>query len=211
VASIIPEAAVKRRASWIGEIDKLSGSFGDDSKRIEDELGEEIKTKGKALELKTLVGKGLADTADVEVFAPDYSFVADAKAFRLSRTAKNQKDFKVTAMDSWKRGKKYALLVCPIYQLPTRSSQIYEQATSRNVCIFTYSHLAIVTLLVNNSNVSNAQELLMKVYEAVSMMNPSKDAIAYWTQLNRAMFSHSTFMIDLWNTEKRAAVEMPQM
>ena len=28
-----------------------------------------------------------------------YSLVADAKAFRLSRTAKNQKDFKVQAMD----------------------------------------------------------------------------------------------------------------
>lgn len=68
-----------------------------------------------ALGLKSLVLKERADAADVEVFANDYSFVADAKAFRLSRTAKNQKDFKVQAMNGWKRGKVHAMVVCPIY------------------------------------------------------------------------------------------------
>jgi len=62
----------------------------------------------RTLVLKSLVLKERADAADVEVFAEKYSFVADAKAFRLSRTAKNQKDFKIQAMDGWKRGKKYA-------------------------------------------------------------------------------------------------------
>jgi type II restriction enzyme len=57
------------------------------------------------LGLKSIVLKERADTADVEVFAKYYSFVADAKVFRLSRTAKNQKDFKVQAMHAWKRGK----------------------------------------------------------------------------------------------------------
>jgi hypothetical protein len=37
-----------------------------------------------------------ADSADVEGATKDYTIVGDAKAFRLSRTAKNQKDFKVT-------------------------------------------------------------------------------------------------------------------
>jgi len=97
-----------------------------------------------ALGLKSLVIKERADAADVEAFAKDYSFVADAKAFRLSRTAKNQKDFKVQAMSGWKRGKPYAMVVCPIYQLPTSSSQIYQQATTNNVCVFTYSHLALL-------------------------------------------------------------------
>ena len=70
----------------------------------------------KAAGLKSLVLKERADAADVEVFAKSYSFVADAKSFRLSRTAKNQKDFKVQAMAGWKRGKPYAMVVCPIYQ-----------------------------------------------------------------------------------------------
>lgn len=43
----------------------------------------------KAIGLKSLVIKERADAADVEGFAKGYSFVADAKAFRLSRTAKN--------------------------------------------------------------------------------------------------------------------------
>ena len=53
----------------------------------------------KSIGLKSLVLTERADAADVEAFAKDYSFVADAKDFRLSRTAKNQKDFKVQAMD----------------------------------------------------------------------------------------------------------------
>lgn len=100
-----------------------------------------------AIGLKSLVLTERADAADVEVVGKDYSFVADAKVFRLSRTAKNQKDFKVQAMDGWKRGKPYAMVVCPLYQLPTRNSQIYQQASARNVCIFSYSHLSILVQL----------------------------------------------------------------
>ncbi len=66
----------------------------------------------------SLVLKGRAAVADVECVSNEYSFVADAKAFRLSRTAKNQKDFKVQAMDDWKHGKPYAMVVCPVYQVP---------------------------------------------------------------------------------------------
>ncbi len=73
-----------------------------------------------------------------------YSFVADAKVFRLSRTAKNQKDFKIQAMDNWKFGKPFAMVVCPLYQIPSKNSQIYQQASARNVCIFSYSHLAVL-------------------------------------------------------------------
>ncbi len=63
--------------------------------------------------LTSHVLSGRSDSADVEAAADDYSFVADAKAFRLSRTAKNQKDFKVQAMDNWKRGRPFAMIVCP--------------------------------------------------------------------------------------------------
>lgn len=96
------------------------------------------------LGLKSAVIQERGDAADVEVVAKDFSFVADAKAFRLSRTAKNQKDFKVAAMHEWKRGKTYALVVCPIYQLPSKASQIYHQASALNVCILSYAHLAVL-------------------------------------------------------------------
>jgi hypothetical protein len=48
-----------------------------------------------ALGIRSMVLKERADSPDVECVAPGFDFVADAKAFRLSRTAKNQKDFKV--------------------------------------------------------------------------------------------------------------------
>jgi type II restriction enzyme len=134
----------------------------------------------KQIGLKSIVLKERADVADVEVFAPSYSFVADAKSFRLSRTAKNQKDFKIQAMDNWKRGKQYAMVVCPIYQLPNKSSQIYQQATARNVCIFTYSHLAILVIFAWHTRGEEATNLLHTIFQTVSAINPSKDASNYW-------------------------------
>jgi len=161
----------------------------------------------KIFGLKSLVLKERADAADVEVFAKSYSFVADAKAFRLSRTAKNQKDFKVQAMDGWKRGKPYAMIVCPIYQLPNRQSQIYEQASARNVCIFTYSHLAMLVSLTLVENKQKTESLLHEIFKTVQAINPSKDASQYWLSVNRTILNFSSKIANLWETEKQASIE----
>lgn len=245
--SIISKEAIDRRKYWIEEIRKLSGDFGEDSDRVENELSAEIRQQGndclldhlrlcgdipesfdhdsteeklyskytdallcecfRSLGFKSLVLKERADAADVEAFAESYSFVADAKAFRLSRTAKNQKDFKVQAMDVWKRGKPYAMVVCPIYQLPTRASQIYQQASARNVCVFTYSHLAMLSGYAKNAEEGKAEEILLAVFEAVKHLNPSKDANQYWSAINRTMLGFDKHMAELWVKEKTAAVE----
>ena len=159
------------------------------------------------LGLKSIVLKERADAADVEVLAKDYSFVADAKAFRLSRTAKNQKDFKVQAMHGWKRGKPYAMVVCPIYQLPTSSSQIYQQATTQNVCIFTYSHLALLLSYSQKEGQAKAQKLLQKIFETIPALNPSKNAVDYWLAINKTFLSFSKSIENLWNIEKGVATE----
>ena len=159
------------------------------------------------LGLKSIVLKERADAADVEAFAKDYSFVADAKAFRLSRTAKNQKDFKVQAMHGWKRGKPYAMVVCPIYQLPTSSSQIYQQATTQNVCIFTYSHLALLLSYSQKEGQAKAQKLLQKIFETIPALNPSKNAVDYWLAINKTFLSFSKSIENLWNIEKGVATE----
>jgi len=78
----------------------------------------------EAVGLTSMIITARSDAADVQARCGRYSLVADAKAFRLSRTAKNQKDFKVQAMDGWRNGLDYAVVVCPIYQLPNRTSQI---------------------------------------------------------------------------------------
>ena len=160
-----------------------------------------------ALGLKSLVLKERADAADVEAFAKDYSFVADAKAFRLSRTAKNQKDFKVQAMHGWKRGKPYAMVVCPIYQLPTSSSQIYQQATTQNVCVFTYSHLALLLSYSEVEGQAKAQQLLKKIFETIQALNPSKNATDYWLAINKSILSFSKKIQPLWDIEKGVATE----
>ncbi|MGH7953628.1 MAG: HindIII family type II restriction endonuclease [Limisphaerales bacterium] len=162
----------------------------------------------KFIGLTSLVLTERADSADVECSGTKgFCFVGDAKAFRLSRTAKNQKDFKIQAMDGWKRGKPYAMVVCPIYQLPARASQIYQQASARNVCIFTYSHLCLLIAFSKIAGGEKAQELLLELFKIVRALQPSKDANSYWLPLNRKMLEFSKQISELWKTEKMAALE----
>lgn len=89
-----------------------------------------------------------ADSADIiaeSVAGYNYSLVADAKCFRLSRTAKNQKDFKVSNLSDWRGSEnEYAVLVAPYFQYPQSVSQIYSKALENNVCLITWEHLSIM-------------------------------------------------------------------
>ncbi len=241
-----PEA-IKRRTYWVAELAKLSGSFGDDSTRMVEELHAEIAQDGPqalldhlrlcgvipeqyrhdsseeklyskytdALTSEALSVIGLSsavidargDSADVQARAIAYSLVADAKAFRLSRTAKNQKDFKIQAMDGWRGGLDYAVVICPIYQLPTRTSQIYQQAIARDVCILSYSHLAALIGLAMRQGPQQAEKGLHEVLKTVSVLHPSKNAVDYWTGVNRALTNALSTHTDLWTTEKTASIE----
>lgn len=166
-----------------------------------------LSTSFTHMGLNSIVLSERADAADVEAVTMDYGLVGDAKAFRLSRTAKNQKDFKVEAMHGWKRGKPFAMVVCPIYQLPNRSSQIYQQAIARTVCIFTYSHLAVLVRLTEAKSQSVALDALHQILKATEPLNPSKDATAYWYQINRTMLCAHACISDLWLEEKIANLE----
>lgn len=96
--------------------------------------------------LKAAVLQERGDSADViaESRIFDYTFAADAKAFRMSRTAKNQKDFKVSALSVWRKDNDYAVLCAPYFQYPTKTSQIYAQALTDNVCLLSWEHLAFM-------------------------------------------------------------------
>ncbi len=129
--------------------------------------------------------KERGDAADVFVNTGNkYNFVADAKAFRLSRTAKNQKDFKVQAMNTWKGDCDYAIVVCPVYQLPTSQSQIYRQTADNNVCILTYSHLVVLLELALRGNTEKARVIIEDVLEKVQLGKASKSAKDYWNLIN---------------------------
>jgi type II restriction enzyme len=245
--TVVTKQNATSRAYWIAEISRLSGDFGVDADRVEQEISEEIRRHGiapllghlrlcgaipegyghdsseeklyskytdvviheayTAMGFTSLVLKERADVADVECVCTDYSFVADAKAFRLSRTAKNQKDFKVQAMDNWKHGKPFAMVVCPVYQLPSRTSQIYQQAAARSVCICTYTHLAVLIRYAEAVGQGDAIALLHDVFKSVEAMNPSKDASTYWQVLNRKFLDSDDSVAAIWREEKMASVE----
>jgi type II restriction enzyme len=244
----ITKTSMERRRYWTNEIIKLSGSFGTDSAKLEEELRAEIAREGAdalidhlrlcgaipewyghdsseeklyskytdsilnetflALGLKSVVLSARGDSADVEAVAPNYSLVADAKAFRLSRTAKNQKDFKVQAMNGWRGKMDHALVVCPVYQLPTRSSQIYEQAAATHVTILTYSHLAALVSLSTSSGQQAGCSGLKQLLDAVTLMNPSKDSGSYWNTINaQLMIALGKDAVEIWKCEKMASLE----
>jgi hypothetical protein len=236
-----------RRAYWVTELARLSGSFGDDSTRMMNELRAEVvgdeanalidhlRTCGaipegyghdsseeklyskytdavialalSALGLKSVVLEERGDSADVQARGLGYSLVADAKAFRLSRTAKNQKDFKVQAMDGWRGTLDYAVVVCPIYQLPARTSQIYQQAIARNVCVLSYSHVAALVRLAAASDAAKAEHALHTVLKSVATLHPSKSAPDYWQGVNRALLEGLDTHSALWTQEKVASLE----
>ena len=87
----------------------------------------------------------------------------------LSRTAKNQKDFKVSALSSWRKDNNFAVLCAPYFQYPAKTSQIYSQALANNVCLLSWEHLIFLiengikeSVKFNLSELWNFSEALSK-------------------------------------------------
>lgn len=161
----------------------------------------------KAMGFRSLVLKERAGVADVECVAPEYGFVADAKAFRLSRTTVNQKDLKISSMNSWKHGKPYATVVCPSYQMPSRKSAIYQDAATYSVLISTYTHLTVAVRYAAATNTQRAVELMQRIFESVERLNPAKSASDYWRTINNALISFDPSIVLLWREEKLALLD----
>lgn len=241
---VVGSVALERRRSWVQEIAKLSGDFGQDTARLTTELTAEVDRDSaalydhlrlcgaipeaygrdsseeklyskytdvvvshafRAMGLSSDVLSERGGAADVEASGANFAFVADAKAFRLSRTARNQKDFKVQAMDGWKQGKPFAVVVAPLYHLPARSSQIYMQAGERNVAILSYSHLAVLVGLADRARLRVAEDALHDVFRAVEAMTPTKSAASFWQIVNRALLDSDECCAELWEIERLAA------
>ena len=112
-----------------------------------------------------------ADCADViaQSHYHPYSLVGDAKAFRLSRTAKNAKDYKVNSMDKWRGDREYSVLVCPYFPYPKNTSQIYKEVLEENVALFSWEYIYILlkqgvkeSPTVNFSTLWNQSEIISK-------------------------------------------------
>ena len=121
-----------------------------------------------------------ADCADIVAQSKfhEYSLVGDAKAFRLSRTAKNAKDFKVKSMVHRRGDCDYSVLACPYFQYPKSSSQIYKDALDGNVSLFSWELLYILL----KEDVKETQDVCLKeiwnqsaIISATTVMDNAKE------------------------------------
>lgn len=110
-----------------------------------------------------------------------YTLVADAKTFRLSRTAKNQKDFKISTLSKW-RGMEhdFAILVAPYFQFPNTTSQIYSSSLSDKVCLLSWEHMLF---LLNMQVVEDVPLSLEQIWNAPTRIERDSK-IAYADRMN---------------------------
>lgn len=144
--------------------------------------------------LKATVLSARGDSADVQAESNyhAYTLVADAKAFRLSRTAKNQKDFKVAALSGWRKDADFAVLCSPYFQYPVRKSQIYAQAVDHNVCLLSWEHL----LFLLQHNIKETAQFNLSSLWNISAIHANHCVVAqkqncYMDKINREVLAIS--------------------
>lgn len=141
--------------------------------------------------LSAIVLKARSNSADVLAKSTfyNYTLVADAKAFRLSRTAKNQKDFKVESLSDWRKDNDYAVLCSPYFQYPSKKSQIYAQALNKNVCLLSWEHLIF---LIENHIQESEQLSLAPLWNASTLFAKhtlvSENEKCFMPDLNQLVF-----------------------
>ena len=98
-------------------------------------------------------------------------------------------------------------MVSPIYQFPTRASQIYQQAIARNVCIISYSHLAALVALAMRRGTVPAEAFLHEILKTMPTLHLSKNAGNYWRGINESLVAALRQDGDLWTAEKTASLQ----
>lgn len=110
-----------------------------------------------------------------------YTLVADAKTFRLSRTAKNQKDFKIDTLSNWRGAEHdFALLVAPYFQYPNTVSQIYSSALDKQVCLLSWEHI----LFLLENRISETDVLSLEAIWNAPVRLARDTLIAYADRMN---------------------------
>lgn len=135
------------------------------------------------------------DYADVIGKTKDYITVADAKGFRLSRTALNPKDYKIEALDGWRKkaGGKYALLVAPLHEFPKGRSRLYREVIRYNVLMISYTHLIFILKYKGN-------KIDFRGLFDVNLLFKGKDVEAeeYWHIVDETMIKMCSGDHKLW-------------
>ncbi len=146
-----------------------------------------------------------ANAADVIARCPDdadNSIALDAKAFRLSRTALNPKDYKIEALNTWRKEERYACLVGPIAGFPEGKSRLYDESVRFDVGLMTFSHLRFLL----EHGVSRCTEL-QPIWEAPrALVNHAKQgmtATTYWPVVDETVAVAAGVDIAVWRESRR--------
>ncbi|MFD8283283.1 HindIII family type II restriction endonuclease [Streptomyces solisilvae] len=150
------------------------------------------------------VSQERANSADVmaDGGSPAHSLVADAKAFRLSRTALNPKDYKIEALSKWRKGADYAILVAPIAGYPEGESRLYVEAGRYQVTLLSYSHLAL--MIDSGSGPSRLESIWKRNVEHASV---TVSAPKYWSALDNALRHALSWDLANWSGVRRKYFE----
>ncbi|MFJ7989703.1 HindIII family type II restriction endonuclease [Streptomyces sp. NPDC096351] len=150
------------------------------------------------------VSQERANSADVVAHggSPAHSLVADAKAFRLSRTALNPKDYKIEALSKWRKGADYAILVAPIAGYPEGESRLYVEADRYQVTLLSYSHLA---LMIDSESGPSQLESIWK--RSVEPTSATFSAPKYWSALDNALRHALSWDLANWSEARRKYFE----
>jgi|TARA_B100002003_G_scaffold167001_1_gene155093 type II restriction enzyme len=151
------------------------------------------------------------NSADVLAKADGYTIVSDAKTFRLSRSAKNQKDFKISALDSWRQDNNYSLLAGPLFQYPTRNSQIYQQAIQKNVTLISYIHLKFLLDLDKKIDLEPLWKIGNTLESELSKVDYLK-AQPYWKKVDKVVCQISgKDIVDLTHYKKEQIKRLQEL
>lgn len=163
--------------SLITEIGIIPEDIGHDSseEKLYTKTSDIILAKAlKEMNFEVVVLRERSNCADIIAQSKyhSYSLVGDAKAFRLSRTAKNAKDFKVDSMIHWREDNDFSVLVCPYFQYPKNNSQIYRSALNGNVALFSWEYLYIIlSENIRESEDVNLREMWNQSYNIMQQTN----------------------------------------
>ncbi len=201
--------AIRDHLHLCGAIPEIYATGSSDEKLYSKYTDVVVAVTLRAIGLTSRVIITRSNSADVEAEAksPAFDLVADAKAFRLSRTALNPKDLKIEAMAGWKGQRAHALVVCPVYRLPAGNSAIYEKALARGVTVFTYSHLSGLVVLADQASKLSACDALLAAVATSASLSPTLSADAYWKALNGALISKHSKMKVLLQQEQQANLD----
>lgn len=153
--------------------------------------------------MESILCEERGDYADVIGKTKEYIVVADAKAFRLSRTALNPKDYKIEALNGWRKKAKghYAILVAPINEFPKGKSRLYRESVKYNVLMISYSHLIFIL------NYKENKIDLKKLFDINSLLQKRQDvgAVEYWHQIGETMIEICSGEEVVWEDMKNKA------